>query len=364
MVRKAFCALAAVIMIMAFAGCDGRIDVSRLVEEPLAYTPPEYSDYPEKVYPGKEDYHPDYEGHYIVVTPVMGNSVRLNEMEYLVQEIFDAYSNTNLLVGMDIKTRFKNKLTVYSSSGIELLTLTFASDDSLYARPGNDGPIFRMPQYIYYTLESMLWQVGGSLEDPLTKWTPYDTTLEEDQQLSGAGNAPVELQIPHDIKTMLVSIYGKHDSYFINFEIYSTAVSEQTVRVYLMAGYACYDEVDKDGNIVRKGKVVITEEDGSKHTVIPETIEYKPVIRDATPIKLVYQWVEGKMWRITEFNFPRNYNIKKSHAEADIRYIMPFEDTKRALAVLKNTDDIYLDLYRQALDHLRETGRGQMPVVK
>lgn len=308
-------------MAMMITSC-GNIDVSKLVEAPIDYKRPPFDEDSKKVFcPAPLD---GYLGSYIDVTPVVGDRVRLNGMEYAVQIILNAAADSRAYVQEDFKGSFNNTLTIYDKDDKQMLNILVSSDETLYARQDKDSPIFRVPQYAYYAIEASLWQVGGSLVNPLDKWKPD----------AEGSMTQLELHLPHDIKTMLHQIHGYSDGYFVNCKVYSTNVQKQYVKVYALIGYGGY-AMEMDDKVV-----------------------FAMQFHDVTPVQLVYTWVNGESWRLTKFKLPQ-YDKTKPGAklkEANVRAILPFKDTQFAMQDLGDTSDVILEIHRQAMDYLRENG--------
>lgn len=323
-----------VIISLFLTSClDGDIDVARLMEEPLEYSMPLGKCITEDIYGVLPEILPEYIGMYIEVNPVYGTKLRISNVEILPQMIMQAYNNPDNYVDIDFKNKFENQIKIYTYDDHEVLTLLIASDEGLYAREDKNSPVFRLPEYIYYIIESCLWQMGDeevnmtetacSLVEPLSDWSVSD------------GTAKLELRIPHDVKTVLYAMYGNTEVIFVNYKIYSFVELTQQVKLYMLLSYEGYDETE-DGFYLR----------------------YREVI----PIQMLYSWVEGGFWALTEIKFT-DYEEGKL-TDTNVRKILPYQDTKTALEDLSDISTISLELRRQAMVYLSKTNRGSIEILE
>ena len=359
--KKKALKIAALIMCAAvaasFSGCLRNIDVSRLVEEPTPYKPPEIEASEEKIYPDETD--DAYKGAYMDVTPVFGERVRIRGLEHVIQLIIEAYNNPDRLVDEEPSKRgYKNHIKIYNRQDQVLGEFDISSDFLLYARADKDSPLFLLPEYAYYTLEYALWQAeegGASLVNQLETWERIKPVGDERATYK---TDVLELRLAHDIKTILVQKYGIAEAYFLNYDIYATAeyASSEilTVRVYALAGYAGYSMMEEEKTV--EEKEAETEE-------TPPEIVFTQNFKTITAARIIYTFVDGKYFRMTEYREPAQYDENyPSTEESRIRAIFPYEKMKELMAALNDTSIIDLDIHRQALDYLRISGQGNIRI--
>ena len=334
-------------MSISFAGCiDGELDVSRLMEKPLDYTIPIAKHIEDRFWGQQPLLDSDYTEYFIDINPTFGDSLRISQVEVLPQLIMEAYKDPENIVDYEFKQKFNNRITVYDDAAQEELELELASDGTIYARTDKNSPVFRFPEYVYYAIEGALWKIGdsetgvtetcNSLIEPLTDWSP------------SMGSEMVELRLDHDIKTMLYLMYGYSDAVFINYKIYSTLDLDRQYKLYMLLSYEGYEYVDE-----------VYKEDGEEkvnHTFWPRYSE-------VTPVQLVYSWVEGNFWALTEMKFAEQASYNK-FTETKIRKILPFLDTQQALENLEDTSSFEEELQRQALEYLSSIGKGYIERVE
>ena len=333
-------------LLISLSGCvDGEIDVSRLMEKPMEYTIPVGKHVEDRFWGTEPDLISDYAEYYIDINPAYGEKMRISQVEILPQLIMEAFKDSSNIVDYEFKEKFENKITVYNDANEKELILELASDGTIYAREDKNSPVFRFPEYVYYIIEGALWQIGdadvnftetcNSLIQPLEKWSP------------SMGAAPIELRAEHDIKTMLYMMYGYTDAIFVNFKIYSTLSLDRQYKVYRLMSYEGYDYVDE-----------VYEDDEGEH--IRKT--FWPRFGEVIPAQLVYSWVEGNFWTLTEIKFA-SYNEYGKLTETNIRKILPFLDTQSALQDLSDTSSFEEELERQAIEYLSSIGKGDVERV-
>ncbi len=341
---------------VSFSGCLKDIDVSRLVEEPTKFKPPEVSDWEEKNFPEEPAY--QYQGAYMDITPVFGDKIRVKGMEYAIQQIMEAYNNPNRVVNEEPSKRgYKNLIKIYDRQDQLISSFQLSSDFLLYARADKNAPLFLFPEYAYYMLEYAMWQEGSSLVPPLQDWERIPPNGDERATYK---EEMLELRLSHDIKTILVQKYGLSEAYFLNYEIYTTAEysssKDLSVRVYALVGYAGYsmDEQEEE----------ISEEDEAKEaTNATPTILFTQDYHFEKAVRFVYSFVDAKYFRLTEYKEPAEYDDEHpSSLESRIRAIFPYEFMEKVMPALDDTSGILLDIHRQALDYLRVSGQGKIGI--
>ncbi len=333
-IKKSVFILLVLVVSSVFSGClDGQIDVSRLMEKPMDYTIPIVKNVEDRFWGEDPDLVSDYAEYYIDIDPAYGEKLRISQVEILPQLIMEAYKNADNIVDDEFKQKFTNKITVYNDSNQVELELEVTSDGTIYAREDKNSPVFRFPEYVYYAIEGSLWKIGdadaditetcNSLISPLSDWSP------------SMGPDLLELRLDHDIKTMLYMMYGYSDAVFVSCKIYSTLELDRQYKLYTLIAYEGYDYVDDT---------------------------FWPRYGEVTPCQLIYSWVEGEFWALTEMKFAdeTSYN---NFAEEDIRKILPFLDTQKALEDLKDITTFEDELERQALEYLSDIGKGAISVV-
>ena len=284
------------VMATSFSGCVRNIDVSRLVEEPVAFEAPEVEEVEEKNPPPElED---QYMGAYIDVFPVFGESVRIKGMEIIAQEIIKAYNDPSRIINEEPSRRgYKNKIKIYNRQDQFLAEFEISSDFLLYARADKNSPLFLLPEYAYYTLEYTLWLANASLAPPLENWTREDPLGDERATYA---KKPLELRLAHDIKTILVKKYGYSEAYFTNYTIYTTAEYSSRdlleVRVYALLGYAGYSMTEEDLTPEEQEKY---EEEGKD----PEIV-FAYDFRNETAARIIYTFVDSQYYRLTDYREP------------------------------------------------------------
>ena len=317
----------------AFSGCiDGEIDVARLMEKPIDYSIPIVKNVEDRFWGADPDLTSEYAEFYIDIDPVYGEKIRISQVEILPQLIMEAYKNPDNIVEDEFRQKFGNRIIVYNDANQVEVELQLASDGTIYARKDKDSPVFRFPEYVYYAIEGMLWKIGDSDTDitetcnslimPLEDWSP------------SMGSDILELRLNHDIQTMLFLMYGYSDAVFVNYKIYSTLELDRQYKLYTLLSYEGYDYVD-DTFWPRYGEVI--------------------------PCQLIYSWVEGGFWALTDMKFA-DYTSYNKFAEEDIRKILPFLDTQAALEDLKDTTKFEEELERQAKEYLSSIGKGYLTV--
>ena len=319
---------------LSFGGCiDGELDVSRLMEKPLEYTMPIGKSVEERFIGTEPAIMSEYAEYYVDIHPVYGKSVRISQLPIIPQLIMEAYKNKATIVKYEFKEKFRNTIFVYDDSNEKILELELASDGTIYAREDKDSPVFRFPEYVYYAIEGILWNMGdaevnetetcNSLINPLEDWSP------------SMGSEQIELRLEHDLKTMLYIMYGYSDALFLTYETYSTLELDRQYKIYMLLAYEGYDYKD-DTFWPRYGEVI--------------------------PCQLIYSWVEGNIWTLTDIKFAA-YNNYGQLPEEYIRKVLPFLDTQQALADLQDTKKYEEELERQAMEYLSDIGKGDIEVV-
>ena len=129
-------------------------------------------------------------------------------------------------------------------------------------------------------------------------------------------------------------MYGYSDAVFVNYKIYSPLELDRQYKLYTLLAYEGYDYVD-DTFWPRYGEVI--------------------------PCQLVYSWVEGGFWALTDMKFAE-YTSYNKFAEEDIRKILPFLDTQAAIEDLDDTSQFEEELERQAMEYLSSIGMGYISV--
>lgn len=347
---KIYIKIIAVLLILPlslpFAGCiDGELDVSRLMEKPLDYSIPIVKNVEERFWGTQPDINSDFTEYYVDIRPTFGESLRISQVEILPQLIMEAYNDPDNIVEYDFKQSFGNRITVFDDTNQEALEIQLASDGTIYARLNKNSPVFRFPEYVYYVIEGALWKIGdsetditdtcNSLIDPLQNWSP------------SMGPEMVELRIEHDIKTMLYLMYGYSDAVFVNYKIYSNLDLDRQYKLYMLLSYEGYDYIDVYNDA---GEFVKT--------------TFWPRYGEVIPVQMVYSWVEGNLWSLTEMKFADYANTSYNNfKEADVRSILPFLDTQEALVDLDDTSIFEDELERQAMEYLSDIGKGYVQVV-
>ena len=340
--------------IISFSGCIRNIDVSRLVEEPIPFKAPEVTDSEMKISPPEAEN--QYQGAYIDISPVFGDSVRITGLDYAIQLIFEAYNNPNLLVNEEPSKRgYKNSIKIYNRKDQLLGSFEISSDFLQYARADKNSPLFLMPEYSYYMIEYALWKAGASLVPPMEDWERIEPVGDERAEYNVG---MLELRLEHDVKTILVQKYGYSEAYFLNYDIYSTAEyssnKELSVRVYVLVGYAGYSKYEE---------VFTVEEIEQGLNVDPKTLFSPDSYRSEKAARLVYTFVDSRYFRMTSYTENAEYDKEfPSTLESRVRAIFPYEDMKKVMETLNDVSEIRLDLHRQALDYLRISGQGDIEI--
>lgn len=356
-IKKIIIFIVCICILFSFTGCLKNFDVSRLIDEPTPYQAPEISEWEEKIYP--PEVKEEYKGAYIDVNPIFGDKIRIKSMEYIAQQILEASKDEGRIIDTESsKIGYKNKIDIYSAQDKLLGSFEFSSDFMLYARTDKDAPIFLIPEYAYYTIESCLLQIGSSLVEPMEKWTRYEPLGDERAEYD---ISMLELRFAHDVKTILIQKYGLSEAYFLNHKIYTTAEYSSskilTVRVYALLGYAGYSQ--------KEGELCETCAEGEPVEGCEKCKEnfFGPDYHVETAARLVYMLTEGKYFRLVEYNEPAKYNPDfPSTLETRIRNIFPYKYMKDVMAALKDTSSIRLDTHRQALDYLRASSQGDLEI--
>ena len=340
---------------VSFSGCIRNIDVSRLVEEPIAFEAPEVEESVDKIFPPEvED---QYVGAYMDVYPVFGDSVRIKGRELIAQEIIKAYNDPQKIIDEEPSKRgYKNKIKIYNRQDQFLAEFEISSDFLLYARSDKNSPLFLLPEYAYYTLEYTLWLANASLAPPMEEWERI-TPLGDER--ATYAQKPLELRLAHDIKTLLVQKYGYSEAYFTNYNIYTTAEYSSRdlleVRVYALLGYAGYSMAEEELTPEEKEKY---EEEGKE----PETV-FAAKFRNETAVRIIYTFVDSQYYRLTDYKEPAEEDKDHpSSLESRIRAIFPYEYMKDMMAALDDVTPIKLEIHRQALDYLRISGQGKVKI--
>ena len=340
-IYRILCGIVIIIAALSFSGCiDGELDVSRLMEKPMEYTMPVGKHIEDRFWADDPDLMAQYTEYYIDIDPTYGEKLRISQVELLPQLIMEAYSDPDNIVEYDFKEKFQNKVTVYSDSNQKALELELASDGTIYARLDKDSPVFRFPEYVYYAMEGALWQIGDQENDitetcnslimPLESWSP------------SMGSTMLELRMDHDIKTMLYLMYGYADAVFVNYNIYSTLDLDRQYKIYMLLSYEGYEYVDE-----------VEEVDGEEIT----THTFRPRYGEVIPVQMVYSWVEGNFWALTDMKFAE-YDEYGRLTETKIRNILPYLDTQQALSDLDDTSQFEEAVQRQAIEYLSVIGKG------
>ncbi|MDD3244065.1 MAG: hypothetical protein PHD32_10125 [Eubacteriales bacterium] len=254
----------------------------------------------------------------IRLTTASGQHIELCDSA-LVGLTVEAWSAQRLSTADDAAV-LKNKLEFIDAQGSTRYSFACASDGKLLLKDKMNR-MFRMPEYVYYTLEGQLLPYGLSLKSVPITWT------------ATGDNAALQLEyyLPHVLKALKVPSLGYAMAYFTNTKIYQTkTLGDGTVKVYFLLTFVGYDLV------------------GSS---------FSAVIRDIRPACLVLTPQKGDVWTVTSYSQaadPKNYE--------SIRTILPYDFAKAALADVKNPSAILSDIRTQAADYLRETGLTMVTV--
>jgi hypothetical protein len=278
-------------------------------------------------------------------------------MEYIAQQMLEASRDEGRIIDtQSSKIGYKNKIDIYNAQDKLLGSFELSSDFMLYARKDKNSPIFLVPEYAYYTIESCLWQIGSSLVEPMENWKRFEPIGDERAEYD---ISMLELRFAHDIKTILIQKYGLSEAYFLTHKIYTTAEYASskllTVRVYALLGYAGYSQ--KEGELCESCKEDGPVEDCTKC----KSNYFGPDYHVETAARLIYTLTEGKYFRLTDYSEPAEYNKDfPASLESRIREIFPYKYMKDVTAALKDTSNIHLDVHRQALDYLRASDQGDL----
>ena len=337
----------------SFSGCLRKIDVSRLVEDPTEFEAPEILEVEDKNYPGEVEDH--LKGAYIDVYPVFGDSVHITGMEYVIQQIIDAYGDPGRIIDEEpSKLGYKNLIKIYNRQDQLLGRFEISSEFLLYARTDKNSSLFLLPEYAYYTIEYALWLRGASLVEPLEDWERLPPLGDERATYK---EEMLDLRLAHDIKTVLVQKYGVSEAYFLYHHIYTTAEYASsdllTVRVYALVGYAGYSMKEEEKTVEQKEKEAKMENPPESKILFSQDYHVEKAAR------IIYTFVDGKYYRMTDYDEEADYNEElPSSRESRIRAIFPYEYMKEVAAALEDISNIDLDRHRQALDYLRKSGPG------
>ena len=337
----------------SFSGCLKDIDVSRLVEDPTEFEPPEIVEWEKKVFTGEVE--PHLVGAYMDVTPVFGERIRITGMEYVIQQIIEAYGDPGRIINEEpSKLGYKNRIKIYNRQDQLLGSFEISSDFLVYARVDKNSPLFLLPEYAYYTIEYALWQAGASLVAPLENWERIPPLGDERATYK---EETLALRLAHDVKTVLVHKYGISEAYFLNYHIYTTAEYSSsdllTVRVYALVGYAGYSMKEEEKTVEQKEKEAKMENPPEPKILFSWDYHSEKAAR------IEYTFVEGKYFRMTDYDEEADYDEEHpSSRESRIRAIFPYEYMKEVVKALEDMSSIHLDIHRQALDYLRLSGQG------
>ncbi len=341
--------------VMSFSGCLKDIDVSRLVEEPFPFEAPEAEDWEEKIMPPEAENL--YQGAYIDVSPAFGDKVRIKGIDYAIQLIFEAYTNPDKILNEEASRKgYKNSIKIYNRKDQLLGAFEISSDFLLHARADKDSPLFLLPEYSYYMIEYALWKAGGSLVLPMEEWERIEPIGDERATYD---ISTLELRLEHDIKTILIQRYGLSEAYFTNHTIYRTAEYKTDdrlmVRVYAFMGYAGFSMHEQEQKV--------DEDEDEDAEALPPEILFGMDYHFEKAIRLIYTFVDGKYFRLTDYTEHAEYNdAYPSTLESRIRSIFPYEYTKKVLDEINNPAGVLLDLNRQALDYLRLSNQGDIEI--
>jgi hypothetical protein len=306
-------ALASVTILIFTAGCSNASSPASTTAPPEV---PQVTAAKAKVAPPPAS---NFVGYSLKIKPAQGPTVILQE-PVAAQLIMDA-SSTDRLQAQKPEGKFDNRIDLIGPDGKSKYAFSLSSDGQMILKSlGSGKQAFYMPEYVYYLIESSLWNYSGSLMDEPLKWQPT------------AGAAALELQLPRLLKSSLIAGFGYSLAYFTSYKIYGVDTSTRnTVRVYLLVTYAGYDV------------------QGTK---------FAPNFLFTSPITLVFIKTTGNYWSLTELKQPSG--IKFTYTT--VRTIFSYDYMDAVMTDLKDPSFQTKDIASLATEYLQQMGISGLTV--
>jgi hypothetical protein len=302
------------------AGCGAGSNGNQPVNTTAPPERPQVTAAPGKVEPPAAS---NFLGYSIRLEPARGSAVILQEPA-AAQLIMGAFSSERLLV-KDAVGKFGNKVELIDPGGVPRYAFDLSSDGHMLLRyAGGDGRIFRMPEYIYYLMENVLWSYGGSLMDAPVKWQP------------AKGTSMLELELPRLLKAAMLPAYGYAMAYFATYKIYGVDTSvRNTAKVYLLITYAGYDIAGAN---------------------------FSPNFIVTTPVTLIFKTTGGDYWQLTALLQPPKTERKKD-LYSNVRTIFPYAYMDPVMVDLADASFQVGDIVRLATEYLHSAGISGLNVI-
>jgi len=274
------------LLCLSLSACS-MIPVDQLIDRPLPTTAPTLP----TAQPGQDvPYSPiDYTTE---VQSERGTELILNDPT-LGHLLLEASQNPSLRVD-NASCAFTHEVFVYNEAGGKVLEVKLARDGCLHAQ-NPDGSVFRVPPYVWYTVETALWSELDALWNEPFLW-----------KAEGESRAALEIRLPYLLNSILCAQLGYADGYFSSYEIYEVKVLDHQVQLYLLA--------------VQQGCSVQGE-------------ALRTVWEQGMPMRLTFDELEDDHWRLSACKLADFSDGVKKEA---VRSVFSYENTALAMEDLSD----------------------------
>ncbi len=304
--------LVSLLLALAMTGCNA-LGVSPVSSHPNVTPAPSYVTEPASS---------QYEGWSLRVRPALGPKALLTH-GFAVEKVLAAAGDESLTVTDAGKTRYKSRLELVDPEGKTQHTFEVNSEGLLLLRTEN-GRVFRMPEYVYYLIESQLWAYAGTLKDSVLLWDPT------------AGSDAIETDLDRLIKTALLPAWGYADSYFQTYTVLGVDTgTRDTAKVYIMLSYAGYSVQGK---------------------------QFDQQFQCTAPARLVFTKLGTNRWQLVDFRQADPNADSRQALYDNLRKVLPYEYMEDVMAGMKDTTALTDEIHRQVTDYLRERGLSSLEI--
>ncbi len=310
--RRRPAALLSLLLAFALAGCEV-LGVSPVSSHPEVTAAPSHVAAPAAT---------QYEGWSLRVHPALGPEALLTD-GFAVQQVLAAAGDESLTVADAGDTRFKSRIELIDPDGKTQHTYAVNSEGLLLLRTSK-GRVFRMPEYVYYLIESQLWAYAGTLKDSVLLWDP------------AVGADAMETDLDRLIKTALLPGWGYADTYFQTYEVLGVDTeTRDTAKVYLMLSYAGYSVQGK---------------------------QFDQQFQCTAPARLVFTKLGNNRWQLVDFRQADPNADSQQVLYDNLRKVLPYEYMEDVMAEMEDTTALTDEIHRQVTDYLRDRGLSDLEI--
>lgn len=242
----------------------------------------------------------------------------------MANQLFSAAMDDAYLLAQEPNAEFNRKVEMLDDKDTVLAQVTVAAGGLPYAIRA-DGQIMMVPQYVYYGLESALWNVQSSF---------YTRTFEFDPDKDS--DAVIQMLMQYQIPPLIRQRFGYADGYFGQWEFFGLEADKEHLIAYVQMCYATYTLQEEAFSPTRKGVVAL---------------------------RLTYDRVSGNTWQLGAAKFSED-GVDGDQVKSAVRSVLPFEYTQRYMQSVKDVSALEADVLMQAKEYLRLRGLGRLNLEK